>query len=226
MYIEPYRNAPTYPVADSRGGVITYVAKCLPERYSDPVDVHSEEAMLAAIMARPRKGGAAITEAFQQLNDFRVETVNPDTLSHADTARLVTLHHSIYCNEWAIHSGSRADLMNNNMNLCHREKHFLAEFRDVGMQKYAQVFQKIHECIGLDVFGIDLALVNGKTLIFEANACMSFVGKRHGTDEQYRYLTAIRRALKRMLIKACRDIPSMESAANYRRSGSREFVCD
>jgi hypothetical protein len=114
------------------------------------------------------------------------------------------LRHSIYGDRWAVHSRNRADLMDGDMELCHREERFLAEFRDVGLREYTQVFQNIHGRIGLDVFGIDLALVNGNIVVFEANACMSFVGQRHGTDEQYGYLdshlTAIRRALKKMLI--------------------------
>jgi glutathione synthase/RimK-type ligase-like ATP-grasp enzyme len=60
--------------------------------------------------------------------------------------------------------------------------------------------------IGLDVFGIDLALVDGRILVFEANACMSFVGARYGTDDRYEYLDnyvkEIRPALKKLLVKA------------------------
>jgi hypothetical protein len=115
------------------------------------------------------------------------------------------LRHSIYHDDWAIHSGARSSLMNGDMDLCRREARFLAEFKHDGMKKHAPVFQAIGERVGLDVFGIDFALLNGEILVFEANACMSFVGERHGTDEQYGYLddylTAIRRALKKMLLK-------------------------
>lgn len=115
------------------------------------------------------------------------------------------LRHSIYTDSWAIHSGSRAALMDGDMGLCDRERRFLGEFRHAGFQKYAGVFQQIYERVRLDVFGIDFSIVDGKILIFEANACMSFVGKRHGSDEQYgyldSYLTAIRHALRTMLVK-------------------------
>lgn len=83
-------------VADAQDGVITYVAKCLPGRNSGPEDVHSEQAMLGQIMAKPRKGGAAITEKFRQLIDFRVEKVNPETLSQTDATRLIALHHDAF----------------------------------------------------------------------------------------------------------------------------------
>ena len=91
------------------------------------------------------------------------------------------------------------------ISLCHREARFLNNFRQKGLKKYAKVFREIYHRVGLDVFGIDFALVDGQIMIFEANACMSFVGARYGDDERYSYLDdyviAVRRALKKMLIK-------------------------
>lgn len=52
---------------------------------------------------------------------------------------------------------------------------------------------------------IPFAMVNGQIIIFEANACMSFVGARHGGEEyQYLddYLSAVRRALEKMLVES------------------------
>ncbi len=75
-------------MATSDGRVITYIARCHPRRKPALRDVRSEGALLAGIMARARKGPAAIANEFRQLGDFRVEMVRPDTLSLADTDRL------------------------------------------------------------------------------------------------------------------------------------------
>jgi hypothetical protein len=114
--------------------------------------------------------------------------------------------HCIYSDRWAIHSGSRVELMDQDIGLCQREERLLAELRDKGLREYAGIFNEIYQRIGLDVFGIDFAMVNGKIVIFEANSCMSFVGDRYGVDNQYEYLDsyvkALRRAIKKLLIRA------------------------
>jgi hypothetical protein len=96
--------------------------------------------------------------------------------------------------------------MDRDRSLCRREEQFLASFRDRGLGEYAAVFREIYQRVGLDVFGIDFALVDGQILIFEANACMSFVGARYGSDDRYQYLDNyvrdVRRALKKLLVKA------------------------
>jgi hypothetical protein len=81
-------------VADTQN--VTYVARNFPGRHSAPEDLCSEKTMLRGIMAKPRKGGAAITREFQQLGDFHVEMVKPDTLSHADITRLIELHYDAF----------------------------------------------------------------------------------------------------------------------------------
>jgi hypothetical protein len=79
-------------IADAEARVITYIAKCHPDRKAAPVDFRSERSMLEGIVTRPRKGPIAIVEEFHQLNDFRVEMVRPNTLSPVDTERLIGLH--------------------------------------------------------------------------------------------------------------------------------------
>jgi len=116
------------------------------------------------------------------------------------------VRHCIYSDQWAVHTSGRSILMDRDRSLCRREEQFLASFRDRGLGEYAAVFREIYQRIGLDVFGIDFALVDGQILIFEANACMSFVGARYGSDDRYQYLDNyvrdVRRALKKLLVKA------------------------
>ena len=115
----------------------------------------------------------------------------------------------IYSDKWSIHAGSRVDLMENSIDLCHQEERFLAQLRDTGLKENARLFHEIQQRIGLDVFGIDFALVKDQLVIFEANACMHFLGRGKTGDSskpQYSYLDSykreLRRALKNMLIKA------------------------
>lgn len=113
--------------------------------------------------------------------------------------------HSVYSDSWIIHGGSRRDLMASNPDLRAREEQFLAYLRDRGLKEYAAVFAEMHRRIGLDIFGIDFALVDGEMVIFEANACMNFIIQGR-PDNRYNYLenytTALKRAVKKMLVKA------------------------
>ena len=74
------------------------------------------------------------------------------------------------------------------------------------MGEYARIFQDIYQRIGLDVFGIDFAIVDGQVVIFEANACMSFLDMQHRADSRYQYLDGhvknLRRAVKKMLLSS------------------------
>ncbi len=114
--------------------------------------------------------------------------------------------HCIYSDRWAIHAGSRADLMDQDIELCHREENFLAQLRDRGLREREQIFREIYQRIGLDVFGIDFALVNGQLVVFEANACMHFLGRDNIGSPRYAYIgsykKALRSALKKMLVRA------------------------
>jgi hypothetical protein len=112
----------------------------------------------------------------------------------------------IYSDQWAIHSDSRSDLMAHDNDLCHREEMFLAQLRDRELAKREPLFQEMYRRIGLDVFGIDFALVNGQVVVFEANACMHFLGQGDTTGPRNPYLDSykkeLRNALKKMLVKA------------------------
>ena len=114
--------------------------------------------------------------------------------------------HSIFLNRWQIHAENRPDIMGHDIELCHREERFLTWLRDTGLKEYGTVFSSIQECIGLDVFGVDFALVDSQVLIFEANACMDFLNQDYGKDGRYQYLEShiktLKRALKKMLMKA------------------------
>ena len=112
----------------------------------------------------------------------------------------------IYSDHWKIHSGSRTGIMESDISLCQREEALLAQLRDQIQQNRAPLFRQIHERVKLDVFGIDYALVNGQMVIFEANACMHFLGREGAGSPRYAYTgeykKALRRALKRMLVNA------------------------
>jgi hypothetical protein len=114
--------------------------------------------------------------------------------------------HSIFSDQWSIHAASRGCLMAQDIELCRQEEKFLAYLRDAGMKEYGGVFSAIQERIGLDVFGIDFALVDGEMVIFEANACMNFIGQNYGEHGRYRYLEGyvknLSRSIKKMLLNA------------------------
>ena len=114
--------------------------------------------------------------------------------------------HSILSDQWSIHGRSRADLMDRDLGLCLQEERFLAYLVDTGLKKHGAVFSAIHERIGLDVFGVDFALVEEQVVIFEANACMNFLDHYADDDGRYRYLLgyikALKSAVKKMLMMA------------------------
>ena len=114
--------------------------------------------------------------------------------------------HLIISDCWSVHAKSRGDLMDQDTGLCRQEERFLAYLRDTGLKEYGVVLNAIQERIGLDIFGIDFALVDGQMVIFEANACMNFIDQNYGEDGRYRYLEshvkALRHAVKKMLMKA------------------------
>ena len=105
-----------------------------------------------------------------------------------------------------IHSGSRSDLMDRDRTLRQREERYLDTMRNSGLQKYREVFDQISQRIGLDVFGIDFALVDNEIVIFEANACMNALNQDYGDDRRYQYLEpyvkTLKRAVKKMLVRA------------------------
>ena len=114
--------------------------------------------------------------------------------------------HAISSDDWLIHAASRSEIMDHDMNLCRQEARFLDDLRDQGLKKYAGVFNAMQERIGLDIWGIDFALVNEEIIVFEANACMIFLHQEFGKDDRYRYLEphirTLKRAVKKMLMTA------------------------
>jgi hypothetical protein len=115
------------------------------------------------------------------------------------------VRHGIVSDSWAIHAGSREDLMDRDPGLRAREKKFLADFSQSGLKKYARVFRKIHQRVGLDIFGIDFALKDDQVVVFEANACMHFLDHvRVNRDYDYLdpYVKSLQQAVKRLLVRA------------------------
>jgi hypothetical protein len=114
--------------------------------------------------------------------------------------------HSIVSDNHFIHAKNRSDLMDQDDSLCRREEGLLVYLRDEGLIEYGEVFSAIYQRIGLDIFGIDYAMLGGELVIFEANACMDFLSQDYGANGRYRYLEphvrVLRRAVKKMLMTA------------------------
>lgn len=116
--------------------------------------------------------------------------------------------HSIISNEPFIHARNRSDLMDTDDMLCRQEAEFLDYLRDEGLndRHYGGIFNAIHQRIGLDIFGIDCAMVNGELVVFEANSCMHFLSQDYGVNRRYEYLEPhirrLKRAIKKMLMNA------------------------
>lgn len=116
--------------------------------------------------------------------------------------------HSIISDQRFIHARNRSDLMEADDGLCRQEDEFLNYLRDEGLtdRHYGGVFNTIYQRIGLDIFGIDCAMVGGELVIFEANACMDFLNQDYGRSGRFKYLEPhirlMRRAVKRLLMNA------------------------
>ena len=112
--------------------------------------------------------------------------------------------HSIFSDRWAIHAGSRTDVMDESEALRRREEAFLAYLTAEGLSQYSDVFDAIYRRIGLDIFGIDFGIVDNRIVVFEANACMHFLAQTR-EHSAYRYLDpymkALRKAVKRLLMQ-------------------------
>lgn len=82
---------------DKPGGrVMSYIGKCSDDRKLLPADAVRERAVLEAIMARSRKGPAAILAEFGRLKEFRLEFVESGELGTADRERLVQMHRGAF----------------------------------------------------------------------------------------------------------------------------------
>lgn len=138
-----------------------------------------------------------------------IDCINEQGLFHKIRVMMINgrgyIRQCIYSDNWSIHTASREQLMAHDDDLCRQEEALLAHFRDKALQQHGRIFQEIYQRIGLDVFGIDFAMVNGELVIFEANSCMHFLGRgevglgRYGYTGPYKQ--ALRRALKQMLLK-------------------------
>ncbi len=110
--------------------------------------------------------------------------------------------HALFSHHWMIHAGTRGELMVDDMELVRREQQFVS----TQVQQYFPVFEEMYRRIGLDIFGVDFAIVDGKVLVFEANACMKFLDRKYRADNRFAYLDErvrkLKHAIKKMLVRA------------------------
>ena len=110
--------------------------------------------------------------------------------------------HAVFSRQWMIHAGGRGELMVNDMKLVRREEQFISS----EVQQFYPVFADMYQRIGLDIFGVDFAVTNGEVLVFEANACMKFLGRTQRADNRFGYLNDcvrnLKSAIKKMLVQA------------------------
>lgn len=110
--------------------------------------------------------------------------------------------HALFSRQWLVHAGSRRELLASDIELVRREDHFMA----TQVQQYYPVFESMYRRIGLDIFGVDFAVVDDQVLVFEANACMKFLARTYRADNRFEYLDGhvknLKRAIKKMLVQA------------------------
>lgn len=110
--------------------------------------------------------------------------------------------HAIFSRHWMIHAGARGELMVEDMELVRREQKFIS----TEVHEYYPVFKEMYQRIGLDIFGVDFSVKNGKVLVFEANACMNFLYRKRRAGSRFGYLDDyvrdLKRAIKKMLVQA------------------------
>jgi len=110
--------------------------------------------------------------------------------------------HLLVSRHWNIHSGSRKELMENDLDLQEEEKKFLSGPNS----EILRHCQSIYEKLKLDFFGIDCHISDdNELLIFEINACMrSHSDSRIAYHEQTHIL--IQEAIMQMLTKRLGDV--------------------
>ena len=110
--------------------------------------------------------------------------------------------HALFSREWMVHAGSRAELLSSDMELVRREEQFMS----TQVRQVYPVFEAMYRRIGLDIFGVDFAMMGDQVLVFEANACMKFLARTYRTDNRFVYLNGhvktLKRAIKKMLVQA------------------------
>jgi YheC/D-like protein len=87
----------------------------------------------------------------------------------------------IATNDWLIHSSARK-FMHRHPDLVNEETALLEEFETQLKPLIVEPVQAIHKALGLDYFGIDLALDNNNNIIiFEANSNMNILYNTEAT---------------------------------------------
>jgi len=109
--------------------------------------------------------------------------------------------HALFSRQWMVHAGTRDELMSEDMETVRREEQFIS----TEVRQYYPVFEEMYRRIGLDIFGIDFAIKDGKVLVFEANACMKFLDRQHRADNRFAYLNdrvkTLKHAIREMLVQ-------------------------
>lgn len=115
--------------------------------------------------------------------------------------------HAIYSDAWCVHAKDRERIMLNNASLREREKHFLENFESEVGEHRLSILKEMQKRMQLDVWGMDCSFIDDdKILLYEANACMDFFDQDYGPNNEFAYIrpfeTAIKRAIKRMIVQA------------------------
>lgn len=98
--------------------------------------------------------------------------------------------HMIAAPDWMIHSESRRALMPTSLPLQEEEQRFLADPAAVLGRSGWQALRGFAADVGLDFFGMDMALLpDGTPLIFECNACMNVLAA--GAGDGFAYLDPV-----------------------------------
>jgi glutathione synthase/RimK-type ligase-like ATP-grasp enzyme len=109
------------------------------------------------------------------------------------------MRHMVASKNWAIHAGTREELMVEEEYLRAEEKIFFKE----GTTKFSLMIEEITQKVGLDFFGFDFSVMkDGRPILFEANACMNSLSMSHKTT-QFAYhlekVEAIKEAVVEMI---------------------------
>jgi|tagenome__1003787_1003787.scaffolds.fasta_scaffold20989643_6 hypothetical protein len=102
--------------------------------------------------------------------------------------RRAVLRHMYVSDGWNVHSADRARFMAHHANVIAEER-ALIESADPFGPHVRDVFRGVRERMPLDFFGLDFAILpDGKVVLFEANATMSFFPLWRDSNPEFQYL--------------------------------------
>jgi hypothetical protein len=87
----------------------------------------------------------------------------------------IVMRHFIVARQWSVHARDREDFMNDRADLVEEERRVVEAGFDGLAEMTKQALRAVGPAMGMDFFGLDCAILpDGKILLFEANATMSF----------------------------------------------------